>query len=98
MTNEEATPAEKAPASTPRFRYGDRVKIRYSKYRGARIVELWGPLGPGGTQVYRIRIPVKPKPIYIDVREDQLTLIPPKEQNPPHLPGGSQAGSNGVSG
>ena len=43
-----------------------------------RIVELRGPLGPGGAQIYRIRLRQKPKPVYIEVREDQLTLIPPE--------------------
>ena len=43
----------------------------------ARIVELRGPLGPGGMQIYRIRVPRNPT-VYIEVGEDQLVLIPPK--------------------
>lgn len=70
-----------AAKPSPRFQVGDRVKIRYSDWR-ARIVEFRGALGPGGTFVYRVRIPDKPKPRYIELREDQLTAIPtpPKEK------------------
>jgi hypothetical protein len=39
-------------------------------------VELRGPLGPNGAQIYRVRVPRKPKPAYIEVREDQLQAIP----------------------
>jgi hypothetical protein len=67
--------AIKKPAVS--FQLGDRVKIRLSPLRG-RIVELWGPLGPGGVSIYRVRVRRKPTPMYIDVREDQLDLIPPE--------------------
>jgi hypothetical protein len=58
------------------FKVGDRVKIRYSDWRG-RIVEERGALGPGGMLVYRVRIPRKPKPVYVEFTEDQLIAIPP---------------------
>jgi hypothetical protein len=61
----------------PLFKLGDRVKIRLSELRG-RIVELGGPLGPGGAQIYRVRVRRKPTPAYVDVREDQLIPLPPK--------------------
>jgi hypothetical protein len=61
----------------PIFKLGDLVKIRHSGYRPGRIVELGGPLGPGGAHIYRVRYRRKP-PAYIDVREDQLELVPPK--------------------
>jgi hypothetical protein len=61
--------------SMPLFQLGDRVKIHYSDWQG-RIVELRGPLAPGGVFVYRIRVPVKPKPIYLEVPENELTAIP----------------------
>jgi hypothetical protein len=70
----------------PRFKLGDRVKIRYSQWRG-RIVELRGPLGPGGAQIYRVRVRGKPTPAYTEVREDQLILLPPKAK-PPASPNG----------
>src|SRR5262249_35104779 len=67
---------EKPPAA---FKLGDRVKIRLSGGMRGRIVELRGPLGPGGAQIYRVCVRRKPKPVYIEVREDQLILIPPEE-------------------
>jgi hypothetical protein len=54
--------------------------LYHPDYRG-RIVELRGALGPGGAQIYRVRFPRKPKPIYIELREDQLILIPAKSQH-----------------
>ena len=67
-----------ARKTTPPFKLGDRVKIRLSTLRG-RIVELRGPLGPGGAQIYRVRYRRKPKPAYVEVREDQLVRIPPED-------------------
>ncbi len=61
---------------------GDRVKILHSEMRG-RIVELRGPLGPGGSLIYRIRIAGRPRPSYIEVREDQLVPLPAKPKIPP---------------
>jgi hypothetical protein len=57
------------------FKVGDRVKIRHYE-RPGRIVELRGPLGPGGAEIYRIIVRRKPSPVYIEVREDQMILIP----------------------
>jgi hypothetical protein len=59
------------------FNLGDRVKIHHSSLRG-RIVELRGPLGPGGAQVYRVLVRRKPRPVYIELLEDQLVLAPAK--------------------
>lgn len=70
---------KKAP---PLFQVGDRVKIRYSDWRG-RIIEFRGPLAPGGVFVYRVRIPNKPKPRYIELREDQLIAIPTRPKPKP---------------
>ncbi len=72
---------EEKPA--PRFNLGDRVKVRHTRGTRARVVELRGPLGPGGVQVYGIRVVRKvpgTRPIrtYIEVMEDQLELIPAK--------------------
>ncbi len=58
------------------LKVGDRVKIRYSDWRG-RIVEERGALGPGGMLVYRVRIPRKPKAVYVEFTEDQLIAVPP---------------------
>jgi hypothetical protein len=67
----------------PRFNLGDRVKVHHFRGTRTRIVELRGPLGPGGVQVYRIAVTRKvagTRPIrtYIEVMEDQLELIPAK--------------------
>jgi len=58
------------------FNLGDRVKIRLSGGMRGRIVELRGPLGPGGVQIYRVLVRRKPDPVYIELREDQLRLVP----------------------
>ena len=73
-------PQEKPP---PLFNLGDRVKVHHSRGTRARIVELRGPIGPGGVQVYRIVVRRKtpgtrPTRTFIDVTEDQLELIPVK--------------------
>jgi hypothetical protein len=58
------------------LKVGDLVTIRHFPDQRGRIVELRGPLGPGGARIYRVRVRRKPKPIYIELREDQLVLIP----------------------
>ncbi|HEY5312686.1 MAG TPA: hypothetical protein VIK18_09200 [Pirellulales bacterium] len=61
----------------PALKVGDLVKIRnYAKKRGM-IVELRGALAPGGKQVYRVIVRRKPKPVYIELREDQLVPANP---------------------
>jgi hypothetical protein len=68
-----ATKKKKSPQP---LKLGDHVKIKYYPALRARIVELRGPLGPGGAQVYRVRIRRKPKSTYVELREDQLKVIP----------------------
>jgi hypothetical protein len=46
------------------FKLGDRVKIRLSGGLRGRVVELRGPLGPGGAQIYRVRVSGKAEPTY----------------------------------
>jgi hypothetical protein len=60
------------------FILGDRVKIRLSGGLSGKIVELRGPLGPGGAQIYRVLVRRKPEPKFIELREDQLVLVPAK--------------------
>ena len=62
--------------STPLLKLGDHVKVLHSGGMQSQIVELRGPLGPGGVQIYRIRVERKPKPRFIEVGEDQLAAIP----------------------
>jgi len=65
---------------TPKFKIGDRVRIRYvSNWRGP-IVEWRGPLAPGGVQVYRIRIQKRPTEEFTEASEDQLILLRPKAE------------------
>ena len=56
---------------------GTFVKLHYSDYKRVKIVEYRGPLGPGGMRIYRVLVRRKPKPSYIEVREDQIEVIPP---------------------
>lgn len=62
--------------SAPLLKLGDRVRVLYYPEMRGRIVELRGPLGPGGAQIYRVRFPRKPKSMFIELREDQLIPIP----------------------
>jgi hypothetical protein len=68
------------------LKLGDWVKIRHSGFERAKIVELRGPLGPGGAQVYRVRVWGTRKPVYIEVLEDQLMRLPPKDSPPSGSP------------
>ena len=67
--------ATKKKPSQP-LKLGDRVKIKYYPDLRARIVELRGPLGPGGVQIYRVRIQRKPKSSFVELHKDQLEVIP----------------------
>jgi len=61
------------------LKVGTYVKIRHTNFARTRIVEYRGRLGPGGARVYRVRYRGKPNPAYIEVCEDQLEVVPPKE-------------------
>ena len=58
------------------LKLGDMVKIYHSGRKRGKIVELRGPLGPGGKQVYRVIVRRRPSPVYIELTEDQLELLP----------------------
>jgi hypothetical protein len=58
------------------LKLGELVQILHSGGRRGRIVELRGPLGPGGVQIYRVLVQRRPKPAYIELREDQLQPLP----------------------
>ena len=66
---------KKSVEDDPVFNLGDYVRIRYG-YPKPRIVELRGPLGPGGAEIYRVRVGRKRNAKSIEVRGDQLELIP----------------------
>ena len=65
------TNGDAEPLSMDRY-----YKILDSGYGRVKIVEFRGPLGPRGMRIYRVRVRRKPKPVYIEVREDQLEEIP----------------------
>lgn len=54
---------------------GSRVRIRHTNGLKGKVVELRGPLGPGGSQIFRIQIRTTPEPGFIEVREDQLEIL-----------------------
>ena len=58
--------------AAPALKLGDYVTILHTAYPPGRIVELRGPLGPAGVQIYRVRVGRKRDPIYVELREDQL--------------------------
>ena len=58
---------------------GGRVKLRSPSGTIGRVIELRGPLGPNGAQIYRVQLKWKPRPAYIEVREDQLDVLPETE-------------------
>ena len=57
------------------LKVGTRVRIRNSGLGIGKIVELRGPLGPGGALIYRVRVGRKPTPAYGEFREDQLEVV-----------------------
>jgi hypothetical protein len=77
------------------FQVGDHLKILHSANWRGRVVELRGPLGPGGIVIYRVRIPGKPKPTYIEIREDQLVALPRSPKGKPHPVAGGHSPGKG---
>lgn len=65
-------PANKKAEPAPTFSLGDRVEIKH--FVPGKIIELRGPLGPNGEQVYRVRYSRWPKPAYIEVLGSQIRL------------------------
>jgi hypothetical protein len=55
---------------------GTVVRILNSGYDRAEVAEYRGPLGPKGARVYRVLVQKKPRRVYIEVREDQLEVLP----------------------
>ncbi len=57
------------------LKVGTLVKIVNSGYNRAKVAEDRGLLGPKGARVYRVLVQKRPRPVYIEVREDQLEVI-----------------------
>ena len=66
----------KKKQAAPAFKLGDYVRVLHTRYPPGRIVELRGPLGPGGAQIYRVRIAETQRPTYIELPGDGLELVP----------------------
>ncbi len=60
---------------------GDKVRIRYHEHHLGKIVELRGPLGPDGIQIYRVRYRKNGKPAYVELTGDHL--IPATNEESP---------------
>ena len=67
------------------FSLGDRVEILH--FGRGKIIDLRGPLGPDGAQVYRVLYRRKPKAAYIEVLGNQLR--PSKTTKHPKPAGGN---------
>ena len=64
-----------APKLFEPLNVGTIVKILNSGYGRAKVAEYRGPLGPKGAHIYRVLVQKKPRPVYIEVREDQLDVL-----------------------
>lgn len=60
------------------FCLGDRVVLTHSAGMRGKVVELRGPLGPGGAPVYRVLLGRKPRRRYVEVLEEQLEAARPR--------------------
>lgn len=95
-------PANKKAKPELTFSVGDRVEIMH--FGPGKVIEVRGPLGPGGAQVYRVLYSRKPKAAYVEVLGSQLrpTKIgklpkPARRKLPPvaGAPGGKEAAAGG---
>ncbi|MCI0705141.1 MAG: hypothetical protein L0241_29120 [Planctomycetia bacterium] len=68
-------------------RLGDRVQIRYHPGLKGRIIELRGPLGYKGRELYGVELEYSDHTAYIEVGADQLIYLDdgndPDHPNPP---------------
>jgi hypothetical protein len=84
------------------FSVGDRVEILH--FGQGKVIELRGPLGPDGAQVYRVLYSRNTTPAYIEVLASQLRPAKPGKRPKPAggklspvagAPGGNEAGVGG---
>jgi hypothetical protein len=61
--------------ATEPLKAGTVVRIRESGFHRAKIAEYRGPLGPKGARVYRVLVQRKPRPMYLEVLEEQLEVL-----------------------
>ena len=74
-----AAKTTKAKSAIPKLQLGQVVEFVDSPEWRGQIVELRGPLGPGGAQIYRVRYGPKRARRFVEVREDQLEPISSEE-------------------
>lgn len=58
------------------FPVGTRVVIKYLGGIVGKVVEIRGPLGPGGAMVYRVRSGRRPHRSEVELMEHQFEAIP----------------------
>ena len=58
------------------IREGTYVNVLNSQLGKGRVVEYRGALGPKGERVYRIQVGSKRVHLFMEVREDQLEVLP----------------------
>ncbi len=75
MTRGKSKQRPKANSVTPRL--GDWVRIRLHPDVHGQVIELRGPLGVGGAQVYRLLLDREPDDTFVEVPEDELEVIRP---------------------
>lgn len=72
----------KRPEPVRAFNLGDRVRIKHYARGPVKVVELRGALGPGGEEVYRVRVGRRPYTSYIELMESQLEMVSPAGARP----------------
>jgi hypothetical protein len=89
-------PANKKAKPDRTYAVGDRVEILH--FGPGKIIEVRGPLGPGGAQVYRVLYSRWPRPAYLEVLASQLRPAKaspsPKPAEGNLSPNGSATGEN----
>jgi len=76
--------------TAPIFAVGDRVRVKLANVL-AEVIELRGPLGPRGAQVYRLK---RSRSQFVEVREEQIELAVrvTKQKRRPLIDGDSVGG------
>ena len=69
---------------------GDRVNIPGPMLMKGRIIELRGNLGPGGIDVFRVKLANQMRPAYIEVVASQLEFLDDETPAPRPAPSASE--------
>ena len=79
-------PKKKAKPPDEVFQLGDIVVVKLHPEIRAKVIELRGPLGPNGEQVYRIRFSKRFMRRQAEVLPEQLRLLRRAEPAAPVVP------------